>query len=375
MNETILKEISLLFSTHNIECFFVGGCVRDMLLGQQSDDIDICLVGVTDKSIVTTILSQFTSDIAEEVGANFPVWIANLPGVGKTDFALARCERKTGDTRTDFFCETINVSIEDDLLRRDLTINAIAMNVLTGQIVDPFNGQRDLELRIAQPVSEAFAEDELRVIRAARFISRFCLIPSPTLVDMCRTLSFSKISNERIGQEFKKVLEQGKCFSVFFRFLNIVDWTNAFAELKGNIFFSTTETTKIGRLVSMSKSTGVDVFESMCNRLHFMDKGFNKRVKALATIDCSSIRRFVRQVIVNQIPTDMLNEETCPFDISEVLELLSNGSMNLIVTGNTLMTLGMKPSKAMQSIISNCQKLQDDCILNEANWVEFVTIQ
>jgi hypothetical protein len=375
MNEAILKDVALMFSKHNVQCFFVGGCVRDMLLGHESDDIDICLVGVSDKSVVVEILSQFTTDIAEEVGNSFPVWIANLPTVGKTDFALARCERKIGDTRTDFFCETINVSINEDLLRRDLTINAIAMNVLTGQIVDPFNGRFDLENRMAQPVSNAFAEDELRVIRAARFISRFELTPSNSLIDICRTLKFDKISNERIGQELKKVLKQGICISSFFSFLKAVNWTNAFAELKGETFFSMTKSTFIGRLVCMSKSIDSNVFESMLNRISFMDKQFCKRIKILSSIDCSSIKRFVRQLIVNQIPFDMLNEEVCPFALSDILELLNDGSMNLIVNGEKLIKSGMRPSKEMKSIIDNCQKLQDDEILNEGNWVDFVTLQ
>lgn len=370
----ILQHIALEFSKHNIECFFVGGCVRDMLLGHESDDIDICLVGVKNKSVVVEILSEFTSDIAEEVGNSFPVWIANLPTIGKTDFALARCERKIGDSRTDFFCETAGVSIEEDLLRRDLTINAIAMHVITGKIVDPFKGRIDLENRIANPVSDAFVEDELRVIRAARFISRFELTPSDSLIAICRTLSSDKISKERIGQELKKVLMQGVRISSFFSFLNDVGWNNVFPELKGETFLSMTETTFIGRLVRMSKSTDSNLFEAMLNRISFMDKQFCKRIRMLSSMNCSSIRRFVRQLIVNQIPFDMLNQEVCPFALIDISNLLNDSSMELVVTGDKLIALGMRPSKKMKAILDECQRLQDDGILNKNNWEDFVSI-
>lgn len=375
MKETIFQSIALLFSNRGIQTFFVGGCVRDLILGQESDDIDICLVGVTDKSVVVEILSQFTSDIAEEVGNTFPVWIANLPTVGKTDFALARSERKTGDNHRDFVCDVQNVSIVDDLVRRDLTINAIAMDVLTGQIVDPFGGKAHLAARIAHPVSEAFAEDPLRVLRAARFISRFNLVPTASLKDMCRKLSFQHISGERIGQELKKVLTQGVSFSSFFRFLNEVDWTGILAETNGNLFFRPINVTTVtGRLVDMVLTMGDAAFTSMTTRISFMDKSFVRKVIALSKIVNSTTRRFVRQVIVSQIPLEMLNEEVCPCAISEVEQLLNDGSMNPIVTGNTLIQLGMRPGKEMKVILDRCLAFQDDGILNTDNWSTFVTM-
>lgn len=209
--------------THGITSYFVGGCVRDHLLGVESDDIDFCLTGVTDTQLLEEILRFHSDAVAADVGNTFPVWIATIDGE-TYDFAMARVERLEGHTRRDFFVGTENVTIEDDLMRRDLTINAIAINCLTGAIVDPFEGVSDLRKGVAREVSQAFAEDSLRVLRAARFISRFNLNPSQSLIDMCRGLNPSDISRERVGMELYKMTYQAQTPSLFFRFLLEVGW-------------------------------------------------------------------------------------------------------------------------------------------------------
>lgn len=229
LNHHHITEISLKFQNHGISSFFVGGFVRDSILGIESDDIDICLVGVDDKKIVMDVLNSFdfVDSVAQEVGEKFPVWIADING-NKIDFALARGEKKIGVSRKDFQCFTKNVSIEDDLLRRDLTINAIAKEILTGKLVDPFGGVSDLKNKIANPVSEAFREDSLRVLRTARFCSRFQLEPSDKMLEICRSLKPTDISSERVGMELIKMLKQSKKPSLFFRFLLEVDWLKHF---------------------------------------------------------------------------------------------------------------------------------------------------
>jgi len=215
-----LVKIAQEFYNLNIDCYYVGGCVRDELLGIESEDIDICLVGAT-KDQVMSVLGQFpfVLSVAQEVGSSFPVWIADIEGFGKVDFALARGEKKTGTTRQDFECTTDAITIEQDLLRRDLTINSIAKNVLTGQLVDPYGGVQHLLDKVAHPTSEAFAEDSLRVLRAARFCSRYDLKPSQSLIDMCRSLKPTDISNERVGMELYKTMKQAVTPSIFFKTL------------------------------------------------------------------------------------------------------------------------------------------------------------
>lgn len=223
------------FNILGIKTYFVGGIVRDNLLNINTHDIDICLVNVVDKKQVIKTLSSFSfvSSITEEVGGNFPVWIADIEGIGKVDFALARGEKKNGPNRQDFICDINNITIEQDLLRRDLTINAIAKNVLTGEIIDPYGGVQDLENRIAREVSPAFAEDPLRVLRAARFISRFNLKPTGSLIDICENLSCENIPAERFGMELFKAMKQASKPSKFFNFLLHVGWLeDIFPELR-----------------------------------------------------------------------------------------------------------------------------------------------
>lgn len=222
--EYILDAINA-FKTKGIDCFFVGGCVRDFLMGQPSDDIDICLVGVECLTDVQQILEFFADSVTPEPkGKAFPVWIADWGGQ-KIDFALARKESKAGDGRKDFALVTRGVTIDQDLQRRDLTINAIAINCFSGQMIDPFNGVKDIEEGIAREVSPAFAEDTLRVIRTARFISRFNLTPTDSLIELCEGLIPNDISPERVGMELKKMFAQAQQKpSSFFRFLKRVGW-------------------------------------------------------------------------------------------------------------------------------------------------------
>jgi tRNA nucleotidyltransferase (CCA-adding enzyme) len=223
MTDFFFKNIAAAFAAKSITAYFVGGCVRDSLLGVDCDDIDICLVGASGASVVEETLSLFGK--SERVGAKFPVWILDGPGGQKIDFALARREKKAGGTRKDFsLAFGPEVSIGDDLSRRDLTVNAVAQRVSDGEIIDPFSGVDDLNKRIARPVSPAFSEDTLRVIRAARFCARFGLAPSAELAAVCRGLRPTDISPERVGAELDKTLKLKQCPtpSVFFRLLK--DW-------------------------------------------------------------------------------------------------------------------------------------------------------
>lgn len=224
MIKALLKHIARDFNENNISMYYVGGCVRDEILDIPTDDIDICLVGVEDKKLVEKVVRKYGS-ITAEIGKNFPNWIAIING-HKVDFALARKEKLVGGTRKEFECSIDKVTIEEDLYRRDITINAIAKNVLTDEIIDPYEGIIDLEDKVARPVSEAFAEDTLRVVRAARFIARFNLTPSKSLITLCKQLNPKDISNERVGMELMKLfkLEPGTKVSKFFYFLKEVGW-------------------------------------------------------------------------------------------------------------------------------------------------------
>ncbi len=144
-----------------MKIYLVGGAVRDQLLALPIKDQDWVVVGGTPQAML--------DDGFQQVGADFPVF---LHPKTKEEYALARTERKKGKGYLGFECYAApDVTLEDDLKRRDLTINAMAS--ADGIIIDPYNGQADLEHKVLRHVSEAFSEDPLRVLRVARFAARF----------------------------------------------------------------------------------------------------------------------------------------------------------------------------------------------------------
>ena len=145
-----------------MEIYLVGGAVRDSLLNYPSSENDWVVVGATPE--------QMTDQGFKPVGQDFPVFIHPK---SSEEYALARTERKSGHGYKGFeFYTSIDVSLEEDLIRRDLTINAMAQDN-AGNIIDPFGGQQDLEKKRLRHVSEAFTEDPLRVLRVARFAARY----------------------------------------------------------------------------------------------------------------------------------------------------------------------------------------------------------
>ena len=145
-----------------MQVYLVGGAVRDERLGLPVKERDWCVVGATP--------AEMTDLGYKQVGKDFPVFLH--PETGE-EYALARTERKTAAGYHGFDFDTSpDVTLEEDLSRRDLTINALALDD-EGNLVDPFDGQRDLDKRLLRHVSDAFAEDPVRILRAAKFAARF----------------------------------------------------------------------------------------------------------------------------------------------------------------------------------------------------------
>lgn len=145
-----------------MQIYKVGGAVRDRLLGLAVSDIDWVVVGATAEAM--------QAQGFRPVGEDFPVFLHPQSG---EEYALARTERKSGQGYGGFtFYASPDVSLEDDLIRRDLTVNAMAEDD-HGQVIDPYGGQQDLAARLLRHVSPAFAEDPLRVLRVARFAARY----------------------------------------------------------------------------------------------------------------------------------------------------------------------------------------------------------
>jgi tRNA nucleotidyltransferase (CCA-adding enzyme) len=186
----------------DLEYYLVGGAVRDALLGIEVVDRDWVVVGSTPE--------HMTSLGFRAVGRDFPVFLH--PETGE-EYALARTERKTGRGYGGFTVWTApDVTLEQDLARRDLTINAMAQDA-NGHIIDPFNGRTDLDDKILRHVSDAFAEDPLRVLRVARFMARFAgrgfVVADETLALMKQIVAndeLEALTAERAWQEISRAL-------------------------------------------------------------------------------------------------------------------------------------------------------------------------
>ena len=179
----------------------VGGCVRDALMGAQPKDWDVEVYGVAPERL-REILDQFGP--VNVVGEAFTVYKLG----SDLDVSLPRRERKSGRGHRAFVIEgDPAMSFADATRRRDFTINAILQDPLTNEIIDPFNGRADIESGVLRAVSaETFAEDSLRVLRAAQFAARFEFRIAPETVELCRTIDLSDLPAERIWGELEKLL-------------------------------------------------------------------------------------------------------------------------------------------------------------------------
>lgn len=197
-----------------MQIYLVGGAVRDSLLNIPVVDHDWVVVGATPAELLALGYQQ--------VGKDFPVF---LNPDSHEEYALARTERKSGQGYTGFTCYAApDVTLEEDLLRRDLTINAIARSA-EGELIDPYGGVADLQARVLRHVSDAFGEDPLRVLRVARFNARFAhlgfRIADETLAlmrQMAHSGELAALTAERVWKETEKAL-QSQSPQVYFQVL------------------------------------------------------------------------------------------------------------------------------------------------------------
>ncbi len=209
---------------HLFNVYLVGGAVRDMSLGIDPKDKDYVVVGATEKDML---------DLGfEKVGADFPVF---LHPKTKEEYALARKERKVSAGYNGFICETNNVTIEDDLLRRDLTINAMAIRLnefgKPEGLLDPYNGLNDLHQKNLKHVSSHFSEDPVRILRIARFSARYNFKIDDETIKMMKSMvengEFDTLTPERVFLEFDKVIHE----KYLIRFFQILDEIGALKNL------------------------------------------------------------------------------------------------------------------------------------------------
>ncbi len=194
------NELMAVVNSYGGKLYLVGGAVRDLLLFKEPNDKDYVITGIEDCTVLP---------FDKIVGSDFPVFLVNIDGE-ECEVAFARKERSTGLGHKDFSIETnASITIIDDLSRRDLTVNSIALDLVTGKYIDPFFGQIDLQNKILRHTSEAFKEDPLRVFRLARFMCRFDDFKvNQSTIDICKIMKeqLNSLSSERVFKELYKAL-------------------------------------------------------------------------------------------------------------------------------------------------------------------------
>lgn len=212
--------------------YYVGGFVRDVLMGRENKDVDIEVHGISPEAL-EEILDSLGQRIC--VGESFGIF--NLKGYS-LDIAMPRKEEARGQGHKDFavFVDPF-IGTKGAALRRDFTVNALMQDVLTGEIVDHFGGQEDLRRGVLRHVHEqTFPEDPLRVLRAAQFAARFSFSMAEETVSLCRRMDLRHLPGERIAGELEKALLKAEKPSIFFEVLRQMDQLDVwFPDLKALI--------------------------------------------------------------------------------------------------------------------------------------------
>jgi tRNA nucleotidyltransferase (CCA-adding enzyme) len=212
------------------QAFLVGGCVRDILLGIPPKDIDIEIFHISHDDLETALKKEFKVNF---IGKSFGVFkLKEYP----IDISTPRLETVIGYTHQSFCISTDpHLSLKKAAERRDFTINAMFLDPLSGLIHDPFGGQADLENKILRHVSTKFTEDALRVLRGMQFIARFELTADPATTELCKTLAPYYLAQERVFEEWQKLLLQGIKPSLGLEFLRQTGWIRHYPELQALI--------------------------------------------------------------------------------------------------------------------------------------------
>lgn len=252
-----------------MEVYLVGGAVRDELLGLPVSDRDWVVVGATPEQLLELGYTQ--------VGRDFPVF---LHPETREEHALARTERKSGPGHKGFTVHAgVDVTLEEDLIRRDLTINAMARAV-DGTLVDPYGGYEDLKSRTLRHVSAAFSEDPLRVLRVARFAAQ---LPGARVAASTQTLMQSLVADgalqelpaERVAQELDKLLQKQLAAAPFLEVLRQIggldDWFAELGSCNGRIPDSLKDADL--RFAALCWELPEDAVQTLCERL----KASNRR--------------------------------------------------------------------------------------------------
>ena len=386
--------------------FLVGGWVRDAMLGKSCRDYDIEVYNMAQDALVPLLSKYGRTNL---VGKAFGVIHLAMKGLS-LDFSFPRTENKVGYGHRGFVVHTDEkLSFQAAALRRDFTINAMGMELPELTLCDPYGGVEDLKAHRLKHVSEAFAEDSLRILRGVQFASRFELTLAPETVELCKSLSLEDLSKERIYEEFKKwLLKPGKPSLGLRAFLEM-DLLRFFPEVKpldGSY-------EKLGEFLdNMSRNAATEPEESrmamafaallsgnscaedwekfltgMTNEVKLL-RNVPKLLKYTSTaspegafLDDSEIRRLsvalegLREYCILVASNPMFGEQVRTAFVERLkaraLELgVFENAPEPYLTGRYLMSLGLKPGKQFGDLIRESFELQLDGKLQDAEQAE-----
>ncbi len=321
---------------NQLNVYLVGGAVRDQLLDRKVIERDYVVVG---SSITQMLALGFT-----QVGKDFPVF---LHPKTKEEYALARTEKKQGHGYTGFICDASNeITLEEDLLRRDLTVNAMAL-ANDGTIIDPYNGKADLQNRILRHVSPAFSEDPLRVLRVARFAARY------------KYLSFS-IANETMSL-MTSISQSGELTSLSAERI-WKEMESAFTEKSPEVFFQTLKECKALNALWPDLANLWDV-EIPSNKVSYGKHTMRTLQQAVKLTNKVNIRFAVLCHLLSPIPE---NSNKC--DLAESVQLVDN-ICQLLKVPNQIKTLALKVRRWYLQI-EYVFELDDNTILSMFNTLD-----
>lgn len=370
--KTLLKKLS----EKGAKTYYVGGCVRDEVLGKTNKDIDIEIHFITEDDFISVAKSLGIK--IDFVGKSFGVYKAFMDGTD-FDFSFPRTEKQIGEKHTDFEIVVDPFIGEAKAAeRRDFTINALMKDTQTGKILDFFGGMKDLETGVIRHCPEKFAEDSLRVFRAAQFASRFGFEIAPETIEISKTLDCSILPMERIFEETHKAITKSEKPSVFFKKLEKMGVLTDFfpTSLKLELIDKLTQATKELCPEKVTEIVIAFIFESseltITNQTEIVE--MIKSFKFLAEVtssfikDSKTVGEFVFKteqikfkefalfsILVQGIklglPTFEIKLLTSMFKVSQ--EIISTQ----FITGQELIQLGFKPSKEFGELILQSKKL------------------
>lgn len=215
MNSEIIDAIVQIGGTP----FMVGGCVRDTFLGESPKDIDIEVYGVSYEKLDEVLQKFGKTDL---IGVRFGVIKLKTHTGESYDFSLPRLDSKNGVAHKGFSTEiNVHLSIREATARRDFTINSLLINMVTGELIDCYDGKKDLRCGLLKPTSKAFSEDPLRILRGLQFSARFNMHPSGDLIAMAEECihEFHQLPSSCIWGEWEKWIHKGAHYSKSLEYL------------------------------------------------------------------------------------------------------------------------------------------------------------